>query len=241
MKSIYASKLFRSSRRQSKILAAMDNPINVELIKQLEEYLDDEYQKLERNLSKPDSEDDSSLDTDRADSNKKTTSKPNFSSNPTSSAPSSLSEKYGDDLDAESEELGAELDTSDLNSDADQSANSATSVLKSSIKSSMTLQNPLVVTQNLYSSLVGEIKGTLNARNTTCGVSRVNIKNNELWIYYNDDVNLNTVMPNTIDLLNASSYHYLVFNRLARTDNAIVFDITDTDTSSVLGDDSIEN
>ena len=48
-------------------------------------------------------------------------------------------------------------------------------------------------------------------------------------------------MQNTIELLNAASYHYLVFNRLARTDNAIVFDITDTDTSNVLGDGSTEN
>ena len=95
------------------------------------------------------------------------------------------------------------------------------------------------MTQNLYSSLVGELKGTLNARSETSGVSRIAIKSEELWIYYNDDVNLNSMMPNVIDVLNAANYYYLVFNRLARTDNAIVFDLTTTDTNNSV--DGVQN
>ena len=89
-----------------------------------------------------------------------------------------------------------------------------------------TVVNPFV---DLYASLNGvanEVKGTLNARQDTAGVNRVQIKNDELWIYYNDDINLNNVMANVIGLLSISGYKYFEFNRLARTDNAIVFTIS---------------
>ena len=240
VKSIYASKLFRSSRRQNKILAAMENPINTELIKQLEDYLDDEYKQLDESLLNSDANSDSSLESDDSNFITENNPKPNFSGAPVSTPQDTISDKYDDDLDEETEEPG-ESDTANETFNVSQQTNASIHVSKTSVAGSVTLQNPLVVTQNMYSSLVGEIKGTLNARNTTCGVSRVHIKNDELWIYYNDDINLNTVMQNTIELLNAASYHYLVFNRLARTDNAIVFDITDTDTTNVLGDGSTEN
>ena len=47
------------------------------------------------------------------------------------------------------------------------------------------------------------------------------------------------MMPNVIDVLNAANYYYLVFNRLARTDNAIVFDLTTTDTNNSV--DGVQN
>ena len=43
--------------------------------------------------------------------------------------------------------------------------------------------------------------------------------------YYDDKINLNNVMGPVLELLNAASYTYLQFNRLARTDNAIVFQV----------------
>ena len=48
----------------------------------------------------------------------------------------------------------------------------------------------------------------------------------ELWIHYNDSINLNNVMEPVIAVLNAANYFKLDFNRLARTENAIVFSIT---------------
>jgi hypothetical protein len=69
------------------------------------------------------------------------------------------------------------------------------------------------------------IKGTLNAREDTSGVSRIEVKDSELWIYYNDDSNLNDKMVEVISVLNSTGYTYLKFNRLARSNNAIVFDV----------------
>ena len=69
------------------------------------------------------------------------------------------------------------------------------------------------------------IKGLLNAREDTAGCVRVQVKGEELWMFYNDKINLNNLMEDVISLMNASGYTYLEFNRLARTDNAIVFSV----------------
>ena len=69
------------------------------------------------------------------------------------------------------------------------------------------------------------IKGTLNVKEDTNGVTRLNVADSELWIYFHDDVNLNDKMVEVINTLNAAGYTYLKFNRLARSNNAIVFDI----------------
>lgn len=71
------------------------------------------------------------------------------------------------------------------------------------------------------------LKGDLNSTDDTHGVSRIQIRDQELWIYYNDTVNLNDIMEAVIEKLIARTYSYLEFNRLARKNNAIVFDILD--------------
>ena len=91
------------------------------------------------------------------------------------------------------------------------------------------------VTDNLDLE-VKSVKGLLNANSSTSGVSRVSVRDDkELWVYYNDNVNLNDVMVNVIEFVNASGYSYLEFNRLARSENAVVFVILrcDTDRSKV--------
>ena len=65
----------------------------------------------------------------------------------------------------------------------------------------------------------------LNASEETAGVNRILVKGEELWIYYEDKKNLNNIMGPAIECLNSANYSYLEFNRLARTDNAIVFQI----------------
>jgi len=80
--------------------------------------------------------------------------------------------------------------------------------------------------------LPGQLKGHLNLREETKGVNRIQIKEKELWVYYNDDVNLNDRMTPVLELLNAATYTYLQFNRLARSDNAIVFDFDRADTNN---------
>ena len=69
------------------------------------------------------------------------------------------------------------------------------------------------------------MKGSLNAVEDTAGVTRIRVKDKELWIYYQDSVNLNSVMGPVIDSMNALGYTYLEFSRLARSDNALVFDL----------------
>ena len=59
------------------------------------------------------------------------------------------------------------------------------------------------------------------------------VVDHELWIYYNDDSNLNDKMIEVISVLNSTGYTYLKFNRLARSNNAIVFDILLNDTEQI--------
>lgn len=96
--------------------------------------------------------------------------------------------------------------------------------------SSGTLLPTIDVTDHLDLE-VESIKGTLNAKDDTSGVSRVGVKDDkEVWVYYNDNVNLNDVMVPVIEQMNASGYTYLEFNRLARSDNAVVFVVLREDT-----------
>lgn len=86
------------------------------------------------------------------------------------------------------------------------------------------------VTDNLDLE-VKDIKGYLNADMETSGVSRVASKDDkEVWVYYNDNVNLNDVMVPVIEALNRPAYTYLEFNRLARSENAVVFVVIKNDT-----------
>lgn len=85
------------------------------------------------------------------------------------------------------------------------------------------------VTDNLDLE-VEDIMGILNASGDTSGVIRTRCKEDELWVYYSDDVNLNDVMVPAIEMMNRPGYTYLEFNRLARSDNAIVFVILKEDT-----------
>ena len=65
----------------------------------------------------------------------------------------------------------------------------------------------------------------MNSKEDTAGVQRITVDDKELWIYYEDKVNIGDIMVNVIEALNASAYTYLSFSRLARSNNAIVFDI----------------
>lgn len=235
---ILASKMFKASPRQKEILAAIDDVANLELVQQLDEYLDDEFITMKYGTDTTtdvDYTDDAIDDIDNApqDDSAPAFNRPSpshSSGSPATFTPNddeSLMDKHGDELE-DLENNAPELEKS---SDEPVDTNSAVKA-KSTAKPIVadTIVNPFV---DLYASLVGvanEIKGTLNVRQDTAGVSRVQIKNDELWIYYNDDINLNNVMANVIDVLNAANYKYFEFNRLARTDNAIVFTV-DVETS----------
>lgn len=77
------------------------------------------------------------------------------------------------------------------------------------------------------------IQERLDDSSDTSGVSRVVLKDNELWIHYNDKINLNNIMESVIYSI-IDMYPDAEFNRLARTENAIVFVVND---ESEKGDD----
>lgn len=244
MNMILASKMYKSSKRKQKILAALADPVNMELVQQLDEYIGDEYKSLlkpKSSKANPDISDEPEIPEDMSDSGDRPTG--GFGGSPIRPAGGKLSEKYGDQLDAEGEAKfeATNPDDDDWEDDSTSgtadSANSSVSATGKPIKAD-TVLNPVVDIQRSINQLAGELKGTLNARSNTAGVVRTSIKNDEIWIYYNDDTNLNNVMPAVIDLFNVAGYSYLLFNRLARTDNAMVFTMSINDTDSLVGDKS---
>ena len=234
--SILSCKLYQASTRKDKIRAALENPINAELLKQLDEYLNDEYRPKKADEAEPENNDyDSSdeWDFDNVDSD------PDSFSAPTSQGGPRLSEKYGDELDAEGVAKSEATQVSEESTDSDDTddtttADSSTAVRKMPISADTVITAPFVENHVSLAGLSGEIKGTLNARASTQGVVRTSVKNDELWVYYSDSTNLNNVMSAVIDLLSAANYQFLIFNRLARTDNAIVFTINSNDTMNAM-------
>lgn len=201
---IFASKLYKSSTNQYKIRAALDNPVNSELVKQLDEYIGEEY-KSNKHLQ----------DFDDFDDNENSDSKP---------------ESFVSDDDTvnkiDNSDISSDQNSDDSEPDSDEEATASVQIKKTGIMSNTNISTDY----NMLLGIAGELKGTLNARSDTMGVVRTLVKDDELWIYYNDNINLNNVMTSVIDLLNAANYYYLIFNRLARTENAIVFAINMHDT-----------
>jgi len=217
MKSIYASKLYQASKRKDRIHAALLAPGNLTLVQQLAEDLDEEYQ-VPQNLgleeeSKEESEQEGAPGFDEfivdEDINPETdlmTMDDVKTTKPASSPKHSNSKK---------EDVGApeppkeKADTSELipESPANEKEPAAASTqVKANTLSDLNL-----------------LKSTLNSREDVAGVIRIAEKENELWIYYNDDVNLNDIMVNVIEYLADTENGQVEFNRLARSDNAIVF------------------
>ena len=198
---IYASKVFQCSKRQTEIRNKIESSGNIELLQQLIGDLDEEFQTVntvapELNDQKDTKESDSNQTDDSAETNEPTKS-PSVGQ-PVSFTPSS--EKEEPDDNSESEEPNQEPEDK--------------------------IQDPVEESTKIHVIPLDEIKGTLNHVADTAGVSRIEMKDHELWIFYNDEVNLNNIMTEVIELLNNTGYTYLSFNRLARSNNAIVFEIS---------------
>lgn len=207
--------MYKSSTRKSKIQAALSNPVNQPLVTQLRSYLDDEYRKEE--ILEPDIEmkkEKGSPVKDEHIDESSTDDKKVIDDNTKFSNPNGDKE----DIDVE------DADKGNNSSEDDNNVNSSK---KCAIRSSIDLDS---------------LKGTMNAVSDTCGVQRVKIDEDkkELWVYYNDDINLNDIMTPLIELLESSSYNYLIFNRLARSGNAVVFEISSTKVDTLESPKSVE-
>ena len=212
---IFASKLFKSSSRQDKIRAAANDPINVELVKQISNYIDPEYQdelkqaKMQEDMKDPEPVKDE--ESENSDFDAGFESSPSSSGSSFPSTPSGANGKFDmpDDFDSEP-------DLSDSSEQPDDEVSEATDI-NSDIE-----EDPV----KTISDNISTLKDILSSKDD---IARIQVKENskELWIYYNDKTNLNSIMENVISELSDSEYNNLSFNRLARTENAIVFSIDD--------------
>lgn len=228
-----SSELFKSSKNKSKILSTISNPINKELVKQLESYV------KVSDLTEDDNSEDSKLD-DSAESNSSyqetntnntssedtQKSEQTHTSNPASFVPNDYYDTSETDDREETSSEGSDEDnnTEDESSDDSDSndVNESTSTNKTEIKSST------YVTADIVAKAVNELPGALNLSDDTKGVDyaafKTNANNaNEVWIYYDSEVDVSKILSNVVTYLLSSGYYYLQFNRVSRDDNALVF------------------
>lgn len=233
MSLIMSSELFKSSKNKSKILSTISNPINKELVKQLESYV------KVSDLTEDDNSEDSKLD-DSAESNSSyqetntnntssedtQKSEQTHTSNPASFVPNDYYDTSETDDREETSSEGSDEDnnTEDESSDDSDSndVNESTSTNKTEIKSST------YVTADIVAKAVNELPGALNLSDDTKGVDyaafKTNANNaNEVWIYYDSEVDVSKILSNVVTYLLSSGYYYLQFNRVSRDDNALVF------------------
>lgn len=224
LEAILSSKFYKSSTRKEKILAAYNNPVNSELVKQLTSSLDDKYkQKLVQEV-REDKEKQEKLDARVPDSALEFKENEKYSNPEPSRSRASESRSTNDSLsptptDKQDEPAAPAEDNID-SSDIDTNSSTYTRN-KQRVVASLVRNESITAEQ-----LSDEVKGILNLKDTTEGVARTSVKDEELWIYYNDNINLNNIMSEVIETLNSADYTFLIFNRLARTDNAIVFEIS---------------
>lgn len=217
---IFASKLYQASSRKDRIHSAYMNPLNAELVQQIDSYVSPKYQKM-LNTEEQESADPQNLDTaNTGEGDGGLSSGSSYSGGGGSSfsgggVPGMITDEpedsLGDDIETEDVDVEPAGDES-YEPEVGESVEQSTVIASSCTEKDAALE-------------VDIIKGSLNVKDETSGVTRIRVKDKELWIYYQDSINLNSVMPDVIDTMNALGYTYLEFSRLARTDNAIVFDI----------------
>lgn len=203
---VLSSSLFAVSTKKAKIMAALTNPLNAELIQQpVSDLPEDVVTQLNENGNQ---ESNSDGETPVSEGAKSITSDPK-----------PIKFKVADSA--------PEKDTALEDSTTVSESEEPTDDLDSTVET-----NPVDVTSSVSVDYVvldsDVIKSTLNSREDTCGVVSIAIKDDgasELWIYYDDETNLNDTIYAVVSVFNSCGYNMLKFNRLARSNNAIVFDI----------------
>lgn len=218
---IFASKFYKTSPRKDKILAAMNDPVNLELVTQLKSYLDPEDAK-ELKDNQPSVK---SVEPSNDDNSTESTSSAPSPLDEYSRSPSPMTDEVIDDF-AEGEPTALDDEEAELDEpiiediEDDETVDSATSIEAEP-------ETKVIPSSSL---IISDIKDSLSD-NSIENVSRVAVRHgNEAWIYFEDDVNLNSVMDSVIDVLedksSSDNYSSMQFNRLARSNNAIVFEFT---------------
>lgn len=235
LKKIYASKLYLTSTRKDRIRAAIQDPINVELVQQLSDYLDDDAQEeLNKVIEDKHEEAEKIAEEKKSEEQANEPEARDFDNVPDDKNVFSPSYHGGG---GPSGDMGDGPDIFDMpeggegpegGGDIPEPASEPDGPVEEStaIYGKVTADTALDDKINEVSADAEVIKGTLNSREDTAGIQRITVDDKELWIYYKDEVNIGDIMVNVIEALNGSGYTYLSFSRLARSNNAIVFDIT---------------
>lgn len=210
LKIIYSSKLYKASSRKDKIRANINNPINVELVQQIADYVDaNEPKQLDTKVNEP-----SESVVKRSDhpAPNRGADKINHSSE-SDVSPS-------DDIEPMPGLIADDKTISDEPQPAQPEDESAEEINESEKLTDDTVQG----VEGICSSIdINQIKDELNDSPLTEGVIRVANKAREIWVYFNDNTNLNDIMVNVIDSIFSRYGAQLEFNRLARSENAMVF------------------
>lgn len=247
MEAIFAAKLYRTSNRKAKIASALADPVNMELVQQLKSYLTDEPEDAKEPevievsvdddvlVKKPEPKEVHEVINPETDSSSSELEDPVNTDAETPDLEPRIVDEKSDDNESSDTDRSDSNSSDDDDSVGSESSRSESSVFHSpgrlentSVDSSTTIPS-CAVSSSICDKIrvdAAAIKGTLNMRDDTRGVSRIFVRDDELWIYYQDKVNLNSVMEPVIALLNSAGFTNLEFNRLARTENAIVFEIS---------------
>lgn len=214
MNAILASKLYKTSRYKAKIDSALADPVNQELVTQLSSYLDDDTIDTLKSMT-PDTSSDSETDLDTNNDDQSTTSSDKTNSPP---SPPSYGQHSGSSLSGRADEFTNDFSDTDDNGGSDNA-----DVDNEPAGSDDSVESAEDIAERPVLSNSDEIMAMLNDNPTTSGINRIASKGNETWIYYNDSINMNDILTNVIECLHVDGCQDLEFNRLARSDNAVVF------------------
>lgn len=213
---IYSSKVYKASSLKEKILAGSSDPINKQLVIQVDKYVNQKSSNEKTDVGhEPDisdtSTDISDTSTDEIDvdpSNSTDTRRP-----PAVIPKPSEVDKTGDDDNEES----AENEQREYDENLEEGKDVSEKVTSS------------ISPESKINDVIVELKGSLNSCEDTKGVVLIQFKSDhdgELWIHYGGQVNVDNVLDTVNMRIEEKGYSsFLEFDRLARNHNAIVYDI----------------
>lgn len=188
---ILSSHIIRSNKHRDQIKSAITDPINHELVQQLSEYID------------WDDVDEEVIDELKGEDNKDDVNE------------EEVPEEHIDDEDKPEEDKPHKPDKPNKPTNPDSDKLDKPEEDKAEEPE---LESATKIPTNKIESA---IKTTLTQLQSSKDINLISIKGNEIWVRYNDTVNLNDIMYDTIKCVTDNTD--LTFNRLARFDNSIVF------------------
>lgn len=188
---ILSSHIIRSNKHRDQIKSAITDPINHELVQQLSEYID------------WDDVDEEVIDELKGEDNKDNVNE------------EEVPEEHIEDEDMPEKDKPHKPDK--LNKPTNPDSDKPDKPEEDKVEEPELESATKIPTNKIESA----IKTTLTQLQSSKDINLISIKGNEIWVRYNDTVNLNDIMYDTIKCVTDNTD--LTFNRLARFDNSIVF------------------